>query len=163
MQEGGRVKHSIVAANPQSVFQNYRLINVLWPNQNTTIPPYALAPLYDGVPQPPNTQGGLLNTTMETYFQGDLDPPHRQLKLNCLNCHVSGAIAAQPKASNAACTVNSARALPQESRRIPAHPATALHSKRPPAPRGPVVRHNSGSHAISWTRGDGCAGTPCLS
>jgi hypothetical protein len=135
-QLNGRVKQSIVTANPKSVFQYYRLINVLWPNQNTTIPPYALDPLYDGVPQPPNTQGGLLNTTMETYFQGDLDPQHRQQKLNCLNCHVSGAIAAQPKASNAACTVNSAPGTPSGKPPYPCASSYSFAFQKATCPKG---------------------------
>jgi hypothetical protein len=83
----------IKQANSNSVFQYYQLVNVLWPNKNTKIAARAMSPLYDGNPQPPNTQGGLANTTLETYFQGGTTG---NPQLSCLDCHVSGQIAPQP-------------------------------------------------------------------
>lgn len=72
------VRGLIVQANSRSVFQYYRLVNVMWPNSNTTVPPGATTPLTAGNAQPPMGQGGLANTTMETYVQ----TTH-----SCLTCH----------------------------------------------------------------------------
>lgn len=69
--------------NPNSVFLNYQLVNVMWPSRNTTIPPGSPRPLTDGNAQPPLTQGGLANTTMETYFQ---------TTKTCLTCHTAAPI-----------------------------------------------------------------------
>jgi hypothetical protein len=74
---------TIGAANPVSVFLNYQLVNVLWPNNNTTIPPGATTPLTDGNAQPPQTQQPVANTVLETYFQ----------KNYCLACHTNAPIA----------------------------------------------------------------------
>jgi hypothetical protein len=72
-------------ANPSSVFQYYQLVNVLWPNRNTTITAGAAVPLTDGNAQPPLSQGGLANTTLETYFQ---------TTRICLSCHTYAGISA---------------------------------------------------------------------
>lgn len=77
------VHSEIQKANANSVFRNYQLVNVMWPNNNTTVQPGATTPLTAGNPQPPTTQGGLANTTMETYFQ---------TMPACLNCHVYASI-----------------------------------------------------------------------
>ena len=76
--------NQIKLANPDSVFLNYQLVNVLWPNNNTTIPAGAMTPLTSGDAQPPSTQQIVANTTMETYFQSCN---------TCLNCHVNAPIA----------------------------------------------------------------------
>jgi hypothetical protein len=86
-------QYYIRQANPKSVFQNYQLVSVLWPLTNTVIKKTAMVPLYDGNPQPPKTQGGLVNTTLETYFQGGTGSNPQQ---NCTDCHVYGQIAKQP-------------------------------------------------------------------
>jgi hypothetical protein len=90
----------IKAANPNSVYQYYQLVDTLWPSDNTTIPAGARTPLYDGNPQPPLAQGGLLNPLIETYFQGG-DPNltggnNPRGFLSCQSCHVSAGIARQP-------------------------------------------------------------------
>lgn len=54
--------------------------------RNTTIPPGAPRPLTDGNAQPPITQGGLANTTMETYFQ---------TTTVCLTCHTGAPISSR--------------------------------------------------------------------
>jgi hypothetical protein len=74
---------TISAANPKSVFLNYQLVNVLWPNNNTQIPPGATVPLTDGNAQPTQAQQPVANTVLETYFQ----------KNYCLACHTSAPIA----------------------------------------------------------------------
>lgn len=80
----------IQQANPNSVFLNYQLVNVLWPSNNTTVPPGACAGqgnMPTGDPQPPKGTHIVANTTLETYFQQ---------KYMCLDCHVQAAIAASP-------------------------------------------------------------------
>lgn len=79
---------TIAAANPQSVFLNYQLVNVLWPNNNTSIPKGDTIPLTDGGATPPQAQQPVANTVLETYHQN----------IFCLACHASAAIA-QPGAS----------------------------------------------------------------
>ncbi|AZN36347.1 hypothetical protein [Iodobacter ciconiae] len=76
---------TIKAANPQSVFLNYQLVNVLWPNSNTPIYPGATSPLPDGNAQPPVAQQPVANTVLETYHQD----------LNCLSCHTGATVAGQ--------------------------------------------------------------------
>ncbi len=93
----------IRAANPNSVYQYYQLVSTLWPSDNTAIPAGARTPLYDGNPQPPLAQGGLLNPLIETYFQGG-DPNltggnNPRGFLSCQSCHVSAGIAKQPTAT----------------------------------------------------------------
>jgi hypothetical protein len=74
---------TIGRANPKSVFLNYQLVNVLWPNNNTSIPAGATTPLTDGNAQPTEKQQPVANTVLETYFQ----------KNYCLACHTSAPIA----------------------------------------------------------------------
>jgi hypothetical protein len=97
------VQAKIRAANPGSVYQYYELVDTLWPSDNTIIPAGARTPLYDGNPQPPLAQGGLLNPLIETYFQGG-DPNRTGANnprgfLSCQSCHVSAPIAKQPTAT----------------------------------------------------------------
>lgn len=79
---------TISAANPDSVFLNYQLVNVLWPNNNTPIGAGATVPLTNGDAQPPVNQQPVANVVLETYHQN----------LNCLSCHASAPIAG-PKAT----------------------------------------------------------------
>ena len=101
----------IQAANGNSVYQYYQLVDTLWPSDNTTIPAGARTPLYDGNPQPPLGQGGLLNPLIETYFQGG-DPNQtggnnpRGFR-SCQSCHVNAPIANQPQVTR--CTVGTIR------------------------------------------------------
>ena len=74
---------TIAAANAKSVFLNYQLVNVLWPNANTSIPAGATTPLTDGDAQPPLAQQPVANTVLETYHQN----------LNCLSCHTAAPVA----------------------------------------------------------------------
>jgi hypothetical protein len=78
------VQEKIKAANPNSVFQYYELVNVLWPLRNTKIRAGSRVPLTQGDVQPPRTQIIVANTTLETYFQS---------KFSCLDCHASAPIA----------------------------------------------------------------------
>lgn len=78
------VQDKIKAKNPDSVFQYYELVNVLWPQANTPIGAGARVPLPQGNPQPPKGQMVVANTTLETYFQSIL---------SCLDCHSSAPIA----------------------------------------------------------------------
>jgi hypothetical protein len=64
----------------KSVYNYYRLINVMWPNANTQISPGAKVPLTLGSIQPTVP---VANTTLETFEQQD----------NCLTCHKSATIA----------------------------------------------------------------------
>jgi hypothetical protein len=105
----------IRTANPNSVYQYYQLVDTLWPSDNTTIPAGARTPLYDGNPQPPLGQGGLLNPLIETYFQGG-DPNltggnNPRGFLSCQSCHVGAGIAAQPTKTQ--CTVATIRGQTQ--------------------------------------------------
>lgn len=74
---------TIAASNPNSVFLNYQLVNTLWPNANTTIPPGATTPLTKGNSQPPETQQPVASTILETYHQN----------IDCLSCHASAPVA----------------------------------------------------------------------
>lgn len=91
---------AILAANPNSVFQHYQLVNAIWANSNTPIKSGATTPLTTGNEQPPKPFI-VANTTLETYFQGDRGPNNT---LNCLDCHTNAAIASPktkpPYASN---------------------------------------------------------------
>jgi hypothetical protein len=64
----------------KSVYNYYRLINVMWPNSNTQVAPQAKVPLTLGNIQPTVP---VANTTLETYEQQD----------NCLTCHKNAPIA----------------------------------------------------------------------
>jgi hypothetical protein len=74
----------IRSANPNSVFRNYQLVNVLWSNPGYRIAPGSRVPLGNGGQQPPPTFGAVANATMETYVQSR----------TCLDCHVNAPIAA---------------------------------------------------------------------
>lgn len=76
---------TILASNPKSVFLNYQLVNVLWPNSNTPLGPGATVPLPNGDAQPPVALQPVANAILETYNQ----------KLNCLSCHTGAPIANQ--------------------------------------------------------------------
>jgi hypothetical protein len=84
----------IAAQNPKSVFLNYQLVNVLWSNQNTTIPAGARTPLVAAQLSPGASQEPVANTTMETYVQN----------LTCLTCHASAPIATVAPAGATALT-----------------------------------------------------------
>jgi hypothetical protein len=73
----------ISAANPNSVFRNYQLVNVLWSNNSTTIPAGAKTPLTQGDPQPLPGVQPVANTTLETYLQPN----------TCSSCHIYAPIA----------------------------------------------------------------------
>lgn len=74
---------TIAAANPNSVFLNYQLVNVLWPTNNSaTGGPGATVPLTAGNPNPPVTQQPVASTVLETYKQA----------LTCLTCHVGAPV-----------------------------------------------------------------------
>ncbi len=79
----------IAKQNPNSVFLNYELVNTLWSNQNTTIPPGTRTPLVATQLSPGPSQEPVSNATMETYVQS----------LTCLDCHASAPIATLKKAN----------------------------------------------------------------
>ncbi|HTD35161.1 MAG TPA: hypothetical protein VK665_15965 [Candidatus Elarobacter sp.] len=62
-----------------TVFQNYELVNVQWPEQDVAIVPYAKTPLTTQYMQNPY----VANTTMETYNQGTVTAPEN----GCIECH----------------------------------------------------------------------------
>lgn len=71
-------------SNPQSVFLNYQLVDVLWANAPAAVPPAAAVPLTAGNPLPNPAIHKVANTTLETYFQNTS---------TCLDCHTKAAIA----------------------------------------------------------------------
>jgi hypothetical protein len=68
--------------NAKSVFLNYQLVDVLWANMGSPVPPASQVPLTKGDPRPNSYE--VANTTMESYFQNSL---------TCLDCHASAPIA----------------------------------------------------------------------
>jgi hypothetical protein len=74
----------IRASNPNSVFVNYQLVDVLWANAPATVPTAAAIPLTAGNPQPNPLIHKVANATLETYFQNTF---------TCLECHTKAAIA----------------------------------------------------------------------
>jgi hypothetical protein len=96
-----RAVHSMIAgANSDSVFRHYELVNVLWPDNSTTIAPKSQAPLTCGDPTPPPSQEIVSNTTIETYLQAGTGTGNASLPDpcnanatglagdTCLTCHV---------------------------------------------------------------------------
>ncbi|WP_052262237.1 hypothetical protein [Pseudoalteromonas luteoviolacea] len=75
---------SLLSAN--SVFNYYRLIDVQWPNNPTTIGKDATTPLTTGDITPSNGTRIVANTTMETFVQN---------KDSCMDCHKYAATATQ--------------------------------------------------------------------
>jgi hypothetical protein len=76
--------------NPNSVFLNYQLVDVLWANSPAVVSKASPAPLTAGNPLPNPAIHKVANTTIETYFQNTF---------TCLDCHTHAAIAspATPK------------------------------------------------------------------
>jgi hypothetical protein len=74
----------IRAGNPNSVFVNYQLVDVLWANAPAVVPTAAAIPLTAGNPLPNPMIHKVANTTLETYFQNTF---------TCLECHTKAAIA----------------------------------------------------------------------
>ena len=72
----------IAGSNPNSVFLNYQLVDVLWPNMSTSVPAGATTPLTQGDPQPNPRVQPVNNTSLETYIQ----------QATCLDCHASAPI-----------------------------------------------------------------------
>src|SRR5262249_36859493 len=72
------------ASNPNSVFLNYQLVDVLWANSPAVVPKASPAPLSAGNPLPNPAIHKVANTTIETYFQNTF---------TCLDCHTQAAIA----------------------------------------------------------------------
>jgi hypothetical protein len=93
-----------------SVFRHYELVDVIWPNSNQSIGSGATVPLACGDSTSESSTshstlkycgsaGVVANTTMETYFQG---------QLNCLTCHTSASVASQSVARPAAVVLGAA-------------------------------------------------------
>jgi hypothetical protein len=87
------VQAMIKQANPDSVFANYQLVNVLWSSAavNDNVPPGnpPVAPLSISGETPALTTVPVANTMLETYAQG----------FNCLSCHSFASISSKAKAS----------------------------------------------------------------
>jgi hypothetical protein len=143
-------------SNPNSVFLNYQLVDVLWPNSSTKIPTGAKTPLTQGNPQPIPTSP-VVNTTLETYVQGD----------TCLFCHASAPIA-NPKAGALVRILKPLRrglgAAPKDSASAYASDYSFLFMKAqspPPssdssalwAALGVVLAVGGGVAAVVWVRG----------
>lgn len=75
-----RVHETIRKANPDSVFQHYRLVNTLWPQSGENFSVGGIIPLSQGGAAPTT---GLSNVIAETYAQN----------LSCLDCHQFAPIA----------------------------------------------------------------------
>ncbi|MBD2411895.1 hypothetical protein FACHB389_28670 [Nostoc calcicola FACHB-389] len=103
---------TITQVNPDSVFQNYQLIDTIWPNASSPVPPGATTPLNDGNPQSGTPNNYVANTTMETYLQQAVIPPTN--KGGCLGCHVLAPIASPTKLGTKARVLLS---LPKETLR----------------------------------------------
>jgi hypothetical protein len=74
----------IRANNPESVFLNYQLVDVLWASAPANVPPGSEVPLTAGNPLPSPSTQKVANTTMETYSQNSV---------TCLDCHTKAAVA----------------------------------------------------------------------
>jgi len=87
------VQAMIKVANPDSVFANYQLVNVLWSSAavNDNEPPGhpPVAPLSISGETPALTSLPVANTMLETYAQG----------FNCLSCHRGASISSKAKTS----------------------------------------------------------------
>lgn len=81
-----QVHRMIRAANPDSVWQHYRLIDVQWPEAGQAITSIQNVPLPAGGPRPTI----LANATLETYVQ----------RKSCLDCHQNAAIATGSQAAD---------------------------------------------------------------
>ncbi|HYG63752.1 MAG TPA: hypothetical protein VEL74_14315 [Thermoanaerobaculia bacterium] len=68
----------------QSVFNYYRLANVMWPNSPMAVAPQSTIPLPTGDITPPDNAGRVANTTLETY---------QQTQNSCMDCHKFASIA----------------------------------------------------------------------
>jgi hypothetical protein len=86
----------LIASNPQTVFQYYELIDVLWSTSpqdnygNQPSQPGPVAPLSMSGATPDASAFPVANTTMETYVQGR----------TCLACHVYATVPAGKYASD---------------------------------------------------------------
>ena len=91
----------IAAANPDSLYQNYQLINVLWsdspvnenanfPNADDAVAAPPHAPLSKTAFRPVLTTFPVANPVLETYVQST----------SCLECHSGASIAASPADAN---------------------------------------------------------------
>jgi hypothetical protein len=76
-----------------SVYNYYRLIDVQWPGNPSTIAPQSRTPLSAGGIQPPDSTRIMANTSLETFVQ--------QI-LSCMDCHQGAPIAQQSAAPLAA-------------------------------------------------------------
>jgi hypothetical protein len=87
VQTNAAAQAMIRTANPDSVYQYYKLVNVLWNDspvdENADKQP-PLAPLSDTAFRPNPNAFPVANTTMETYFQGH----------TCIFCHSTATVAA---------------------------------------------------------------------
>ncbi|QMV18344.1 hypothetical protein GOB94_06325 [Granulicella sp. 5B5] len=81
----------IASANPNSVFKNYELVDVLWAQNPTPISPASPTPLPLGNPQPNPDAEIVANTTLETYMQNTN---------TCLGCHIYAPIASTSSANS---------------------------------------------------------------
>jgi len=78
------VQSLIAQQNPDSVWQYYRLVNVIWPQSGVKIPAGAQVPLDQGSATPTLEMGGVANPVLETYVQQTA---------TCFDCHSYAAVA----------------------------------------------------------------------
>jgi hypothetical protein len=100
---------SLLPAN--SVFNYYRLIDVLWPNSPSTVPPQSVTPLSGGDIQPPDNVRIMANTVLETFVQKTT---------SCMDCHQNAPIAQKPSAALSATGLRPVRKVVVAPRGSPA-------------------------------------------
>jgi hypothetical protein len=105
VQLNSAVQEMIASTNSDSVFQNYELVNVLWPDNSTEIERGARVPLTCGDATPPPSQEIVANAVIETFLQGgttgEPDPQPDPCNAGardyrgdtCLTCHTFGNVA----------------------------------------------------------------------
>lgn len=99
----GAIRKQLAPGAPTSVFNYYRLIDVVWPAQDIPpVPPTAKIPLRDDNMMPILDTRFVANTTMETYVQQ---------KESCMDCHVNAAIAQPPLGGSRSLSAANIRAI----------------------------------------------------
>ena len=102
--------HDLIArANPSSVFRNYELVNVLWPNASTPVKRGATVPLPADM-MPAETSDPVANVTLETYVQYD----------TCTSCHAYATVAgSRTLASDYSFMLGHAKSPPAQGKAVP--------------------------------------------
>jgi hypothetical protein len=106
--------------NASSVFQNYQLIDTMWPKSSQAIPSKSTTPLSNGNIQSATYQNYVSNTTLETYFQQPSQQPNSHQLFTpggCLGCHVLAPIASPSKLGQRARITLFSPSLTQENQK----------------------------------------------